>query len=1047
MKINKYSPAFKTLALILAMVSLFTLAVSGTGVCALLSESLYERHIEDAYQEQIQNRVQWFAGEAAWHYASIELGGVPEYAVDQYHGTSLDSIFRQGQYGYTVTDEGGHILATMDAPEESTPRRIILPGVNYLCLVPGSQRIAGQEPVISPAEMTMPPMEEPEATTEPLEHSEGLYLEAIPATVLEFTNIRNSPSLAGSIIGIAEKGMQLQLQQQLMADGSLWGFVKYGDGGGWLLMDTVVLGDPVTAAVAQTQKEAEREPEVSGVAIEDIPFYSVPHVNGDELGVLSAGTLLKILRVERVNNESWGLTTQGWVQMSQVETGEPKVPAETEETVEVTEAAEAEETAEETQAEETTEATEQTVPATEPETIPFPALAEAQETVNIYSEPDYYSGVVDELPLGDTIVVLSQETRGNVLWGLTEEGWLLMRGVKVLESVAPETESTEPETEATEPETTPTETVAETFPAETVPSGPDTFWFGYHDPHRGDYVELELYDLTDLPGAELPGITVDLYLTRDPLPNNGFWMLLRTAYHIRNQLLTAAAVSLAILIFAIVYLCHAAGRSSQSDVLRAGGFNRIPLDLYGLSGGFAVIGFSALAYTGIRHTMDYEQILGEVFFFGSIAAVSVILIALFFAFVAQIKTPGGYWYRNTLTVRCFTLIFHIYQWLEGKYGDKIAPRARKLLTGCWHLIVRLWRLTVTVVTFLTAKLEMLFKKLGSAASAFFRLLPMTWQWLLAGGVMLAWVFIATASRYDLGMVLSLLFGMFLILYGAHCFGILFDSVKKMRQGDLDSKVEDKLIGGAFKEFAEELNGLADVAMVAAQKQLKSERMKTELITNVSHDIKTPLTSIINYVDLLQKPHTEEEEQQYLEVLDRQSQRLKKLVDDLMEMSKASTGNLPVDMGIVNATEAVNQALGEFADKLEGADLVTVFRKPEYPVYMTADGRLVWRVLSNLLNNAVKYALPGTRVYIDLLEADGSVILSVKNVSREELNISADELLERFVRGDASRNTEGSGLGLNIAKSLVELQKGQLQLLVDGDLFKVTLIFPGVKLEE
>ena len=180
------------------------------------------------------------------------------------------------------------------------------------------------------------------------------------------------------------------------------------------------------------------------------------------------------------------------------------------------------------------------------------------------------------------------------------------------------------------------------------------------------------------------------------------------------------------------------------------------------------------------------------------------------------------------------------------------------------------------------------------------------------------------------------------------------------------------------------------------------------------------------------------------MLDRQSQRLKKLIDDLMEMSKASTGNMTVDVTWINAAEAVNQALGEFGDKLEKAQLYPVFRQPEEPVYMMADGRLVWRVMSNLLSNAVKYALPGTRVYVDLQKLENKVIISMKNISREELNVEADELLERFVRGDASRNTEGSGLGLNIAQSLMELQKGQLQILVDGDLFKVTLIFPGVE---
>ena len=265
----------------------------------------------------------------------------------------------------------------------------------------------------------------------------------------------------------------------------------------------------------------------------------------------------------------------------------------------------------------------------------------------------------------------------------------------------------------------------------------------------------------------------------------------------------------------------------------------------------------------------------------------------------------------------------------------------------------------------------------------------------------------------------------------------------MCDGDLGTKVDDKMLVGCFREFADSLNGLSDAALVAAREQLKSERMKTELITNVSHDIKTPLTSIINYVDLLQYPHTPEQEKEYLAVLSRQSARMKKLIDDLMEMSKAASGSLPVEITQVDAGEAINQALGEFADKLAAADLTPVFRQPEEPILMMADGRLAWRAMSNLLSNAVKYALPGTRLYIDLSRAGSSVMISMKNISREQLNVSADELMERFVRGDTSRNTEGSGLGLNIAKSLMELQKGQLQLLVDGDLFKATLIFPGV----
>jgi K+-sensing histidine kinase KdpD len=227
---------------------------------------------------------------------------------------------------------------------------------------------------------------------------------------------------------------------------------------------------------------------------------------------------------------------------------------------------------------------------------------------------------------------------------------------------------------------------------------------------------------------------------------------------------------------------------------------------------------------------------------------------------------------------------------------------------------------------------------------------------------------------------------------------------------------------------------------AVEQRIKSERLKTELITNVSHDIKTPLTSIINYVDLLQKPHTEAEEIQYLEVLDRQSKRLKKLTENLVEASKASTGNMAVHAEPTSVTELINQSLEEYRERLEAGKLSPVVELQEQLTVM-ADGKLMWRVLDNLLNNVVKYAMPGTRVYVTARRQGEQVILAVKNISAQELNVSADELLERFVRGDESRNTEGNGLGLNIARSLMEVQKGNLELYVDGDLFKVVLTLP------
>ena len=224
--------------------------------------------------------------------------------------------------------------------------------------------------------------------------------------------------------------------------------------------------------------------------------------------------------------------------------------------------------------------------------------------------------------------------------------------------------------------------------------------------------------------------------------------------------------------------------------------------------------------------------------------------------------------------------------------------------------------------------------------------------------------------------------------------------------------------------------------------MKSERFRTELITNVSHDIKTPLTSIINYVDLIKKEGvTDPVLQEYVEVLDRQSLRLKKLIEDLMEASKASTGNLSVNLEVCDATVMLSQVVGEFAGRAEANNLELVVDCPEPPVTIMADGRHLWRVLDNLMSNVCKYAMPGTRVYINLEVFHGMVIMTFRNISKSPLNISSDELMERFVRGDSSRNTEGSGLGLNIAQSLTSLMNGNMAIQIDGDLFKAIVSFP------
>lgn len=265
---------------------------------------------------------------------------------------------------------------------------------------------------------------------------------------------------------------------------------------------------------------------------------------------------------------------------------------------------------------------------------------------------------------------------------------------------------------------------------------------------------------------------------------------------------------------------------------------------------------------------------------------------------------------------------------------------------------------------------------------------------------------------------------------------------EMAAGNMDASVNTKGMFIDLEEHGEALNEIASGLNTAISERMKSERMKTELITNVSHDIKTPLTSVINYVDLLQKEDFENETARgYLEVLDRQAKRLKKLIEDLIEASKAATGSIKFNIENVNARVLLNQSIGEFDDRLTDKNILVITEVPENDIYVKADNRYLFRVFDNLMSNIVKYSQEGTRAYVELKEKDGRAQYTFKNISREKLNISADELMERFVRGDLSRNTEGNGLGLSIARSLTESMGGRMELTVDGDLFKVDVSFP------
>ena len=325
---------------------------------------------------------------------------------------------------------------------------------------------------------------------------------------------------------------------------------------------------------------------------------------------------------------------------------------------------------------------------------------------------------------------------------------------------------------------------------------------------------------------------------------------------------------------------------------------------------------------------------------------------------------------------------------------------------------------------------------------------------LGGKIALYFIGIVTVSILiglifkEFGILLDIVFWIwcyYKIMKEVDKFKQIHDATEKIYKGDTNIKLDESLYTGVLKELAIYINDIAGGFSNAIKESLKSERLKTELITNVSHDIKTPLTSIINYVDLLKQENIQNEKaKEYIEVLDNKSQRLKKLIEDLVEASKASSGNIKINKEVLNVKELLNQVTGEFEDKFNSRGLNIISKLPEKTVYIKADSRYLYRVLENIYSNVAKYAEENTRVYIDcILEEENTVAIYVKNISKDELNISADELMQRFVRGDKSRNTEGSGLGLSIAKSLTELQDGTFNIYLDGDLFKVAIKFKRV----
>ena len=360
--------------------------------------------------------------------------------------------------------------------------------------------------------------------------------------------------------------------------------------------------------------------------------------------------------------------------------------------------------------------------------------------------------------------------------------------------------------------------------------------------------------------------------------------------------------------------------------------------------------------------------------------------------------------------------------------------------------------TVIRGTVIARVLRLLWRVLRGLAVWLWRIgrgLPLVWKTALAGTVIAGAEFLLYINdfyrvRYNIFLVLKIV-ELLAILAVALNLRTLEKNGQRLAEGDLTTPVDTRRLFGAFRRYGQAMNRLQSGMENAVQEQMRAERMKTELITNVSHDIKTPLTSIVNYVDLLKKEDIPSPiAREYIAVLDRQSKRLKKLTEDLVEASKASSGALPVDLQPTDVNVLFSQIIGEYQDRLADCHLTLVAQPPEGQPVVAADSKLLSRVMDNLVSNICKYAMPETRVYVSGTVADGQMTLSFKNVSRAELNISPDELMERFVRGDASRHTEGSGLGLSIAQSLVQLMGGTFRLSIDADLFRADVTLPLVQ---
>ena len=464
----------------------------------------------------------------------------------------------------------------------------------------------------------------------------------------------------------------------------------------------------------------------------------------------------------------------------------------------------------------------------------------------------------------------------------------------------------------------------------------------------------------------------------------------KVAYDLQEKLLDITITLAAISVILLIWLLAAAGYGKDGTVTLRG-LNRCWLDVFAV----ICVGVFLSIANGIAEEINYYYD-SDVYSFtmigiGMICATAAALFLLMSA-AAHFKIKG--WWKHTAVYALTMALWRFIKWLVCS-------------------LPRVWKLLIVYGVFVLVNL------IGMAV------------FFLGGGF---FAFLMTVTVDFGGIVLLILF--------SDQLGKLRRAGEALAAGNYEYKTDSSNMWFGLKAQANDLNSAAVGMSKAVDARMKSERFKTELITNVSHDLKTPLTSIVSYVDLLKKENIENEKaKEYIEVIDRQSKKLKKLTEDLVEASKASSGAVTVNRENLNIGELINQSVGEFSEKLDSAGIIPVINLPENDVYVFTDGRLLWRVFDNLIQNIIKYAQPGTRAYFDLTPYNGKAVLCIKNISRDPLNMSSEALMERFVRGDSSRGSDGNGLGLSISKSLTELCGGTFELFLDGHLYKAVLTFP------